>query len=95
MGVGYLNPNVHKTQSDATCRNKIRTRLLPREGEYIATPTPRPSSTPKHKPLGESDGLGRGEAVGVQESERVVAGRVRGPPESKIQMLRGGWGGAA
>lgn len=92
MGVGYLNPNVHKTQSDATCRNKIRTRLLPREGEYIATPTPRPSSTPKHKPLGESDGLGRGQAVGVQESERVVAGRVRGPLRAKSRCSEVGGG---
>lgn len=33
-------------------------------------------------------GGGQREAVGMLETERVVAGRVRG----RFQMLRGGWG---
>lgn len=38
MELDYLNPNVHMTRSNATCKNKIRTRLLPWEGEYTAAP---------------------------------------------------------
>ena len=78
MGVDYLNPNVHATRSDATCRNKIGTRLPPREEKYYTPPAVVHPQT--HNPRRVRwPSKGRGEAVGVLESERVAAGRVRGP----------------